>query len=180
MSITYARATTDDELHQILGLQEKNLKANVSSEEIAKEGYVTLQHDFDVLKRMNDACAHVIAKDGDKLVGFALSMVKEFRQDVVLLQPMFEKIDVLVPNANYIVMGQICIDKAYRGQGVFRALYNFMRSELNSAFDLLITEVSENNVRSLNAHIAVGFESITYENHPEMKGEWVLLAWKWK
>ena len=180
MSITYTRATTDDELYQILGLQKENLKANVSSDEIEKEGYVTLQHNFDVLKRMNDSCAHVIAKDGDKLVGFALSMIKEFREDVALLQPMFEKIDLLAPNANYIVMGQICIDKAYRGQGIFRALYNFMRSELSMTFDLLITEVSEKNIRSLNAHKAVGFESMSYENHPEMMGECVLLAWKWK
>jgi ribosomal protein S18 acetylase RimI-like enzyme len=180
MSVSYSLSKTTDELRGILDLQQRNLKSKLSSDEIAKEGFVTLQHDMHILKSMNDACPHHIAKDGERIVGYALSMQKEFREDIELLRPMFQKIDVLAPNVNYITMGQICIDKEYRGQGIFRGLYQFMQSQLNTKFDVLITEVSKHNLRSLNAHKAVGFENLSYENHPEMLDEWVIVAWNWK
>jgi hypothetical protein len=56
------------------------------------------------------------------------------------------------------VMGQVCIDKGYRKQGVFRALYTFMKENISKEYNAIITEVDVKNVRSSNAHKSVGFE----------------------
>ncbi|WP_299884567.1 GNAT family N-acetyltransferase [uncultured Lacinutrix sp.] len=163
-SITYHRVKTTEELKAILKLQEENLRHSISEEQKVKEGFVTLEHDFDILKKMNESCAHCIAKNNDKVVGYALSMLQYFKRDIPLLIPMFNEIDKVIKeqsrSSNYIVMGQVCVDKSVRGKGVFRGLYNYMAEELKSNFDAIITEVDTKNKRSLNAHKAVGFETL--------------------
>lgn len=164
LKITYHRASTDEELHEILALQKENLPQGLSSLEKQKEGFVTLHHSFKILKQMNDACAHCIAKFNGKVIGYALSMLKDFKEDVPILVPMFNEIDNAIKEqnlaVNYIVMGQICISKNHRGQGVFRGLYNYMAAQLKNDFDAIITEIDAKNIRSSNAHKAIGFKSI--------------------
>ena len=160
--ITYHRARTDEELKEILALQQVNLSINVSDEEKLKEGFVTLKHDFNILKKMNEVCAHCVAKENGKIIGFALSMLQDFKEDIPLLVPMFNEIDEALGLENlsskYIAMGQICIDKTQRGKGVFRGLYSYMASEMKGNFDSIITEVDTKNIRSSNAHKSVGFK----------------------
>lgn len=157
--IKYLEASTNDELHQILELQKINLLSNVPENEKQTEGFVTVHHNFDILKAMNDTCAHTIAKYNNKVVGYALSMTKDFREDIEVLKPMFQQIDMITkPNLNYIVMGQICVDKNHRGQGIFRGLYSHMTQEFKNQFGSIITLIDVKNVRSINAHRAVGFK----------------------
>ena len=159
--ITYTKARTKDELEQILQLQQKNLFENLSEDERITQGFVTVKHSFEILKKMNDSCKHTIAVYNDKVVGFALSMTKEFSNDIPILQPMFIEISKSVTDDNYITMGQICIDKEYRGLGIFRGLYKFMKTEIcASRFSSIITEIDIKNKRSLKAHEAIGFQKI--------------------
>ena len=160
--ITYHRVKTNEELEEILELQKQNLGENLGEEEKLKEGFVSLKHSFEVLKKMNDACRHCVAKKEGKVVGFVLSMLQSFRNNVPLLIPMFKEIDNAISETNlslnYIVMGQVCIDKNVRGKGVFRGLYNYMATEMKGQFDTIITEVDTKNIRSSNAHKSVGFK----------------------
>lgn len=159
--ISYTKSSTIEELKQILVLQEKNLHQNLSEEERKAQGFVTVKHSLDILKRMHDVCPHSIAKFNDKIIGFALSMTKGFALDIELLKPMFIEISKSVADDNYITMGQICIDKEYRGLGVFRGLYQFMKTEVcSSRFSSIITEIDVKNTRSIRAHESVGFEKI--------------------
>jgi len=159
--ITYQRATSDKELEQILELQQKNLPSAVSLEEKIKEGFVTVTHSFEVLKKMNDVCAHIIAKSNNSVVGYALCMHPEFANEIEVLRPMFNEIETIVPKIeNYITMGQICIDKAFRKKGIFRKLYEHMQLALKPEFETIITEVDAKNTRSLQAHYAVGFTDL--------------------
>lgn len=178
-NLIYTLTTCDEELEQIIKLQQNNLPSSISKKEKEAEGFVTVQHDISILKKMNSKQPHIIAKDKDKVVGYALSMLKDFKEDVEILKPMFAMIDNhLDPSTSYIVMGQICIDKAYRKQGIFRGLYHAMRNELQKKYDFLITEVASNNIRSLQAHQAVGFTTlITYESD---NIQWHLIYWDWK
>ena len=156
--ISFKTATSQNELEQILALQKANLPMAVSKEEQQAEGFVTVHHDFDILKRMNEACAHTLAKDGEKVVGYALSMHPKFGDEIEVLRPMFKQIrDHLPTDVSYVIMVQICIDKAYRKQGIFRKLYEAMKEHVNPEFEAIITEVDTRNVRSLYAHHAVGF-----------------------
>jgi predicted GNAT family N-acyltransferase len=176
--ILYKRASTLDELEQIRTLQLQNSSQNISSEEKLQEGFVTVQHSIALLEQMNSACAHIIAKDNDAVVGFALVMLSGFRNEIKILIPMFERIDGLVPkDKTYVVMGQICVAKNYRKQGIFRGLYHFYKEELQHQFDYLITEVAAINLRSMSAHEAVGFKIIdTYEEDGIV---WNIMLWDW-
>ena len=176
--ILYKRASTLDELEQIRTLQLQNSSQNISSEEKLQEGFVTVQHSVALLEQMNYACAHMIAKDNDIVVGFALVMLSSFRNEIEVLIPMFERIDELVPkDKTYVVMGQICVDKNYRKQGVFKGLYHFYKEELYNEFDFLITEVAVINLRSMQAHEAVGFKII--DTYHEDGIEWNIILWDW-
>lgn len=177
MEIQYKLAGTNDELAQILALQQANSITTITSEEKQTEGFVTVQHTFDLLKNMNDACRHCIAKDGDRVVGYALSMVQSFGNQIEVLKPMFDEINRLLPGKNYLVMGQICIDKNYRKLGIFKGLYRFMQQQYNNRFDLLITEIDTLNTRSMAAHASIGF--ITLKEYSAGGQDWALVAWEW-
>ncbi|GAA4275310.1 GNAT family N-acetyltransferase [Aquimarina mytili] len=177
--IDYTIATTLKELEQIIQLQKNNLSSSISKNEKQKEGFVTVQHDLEILKKMNDKQPHIIAKHGNAVTGYALCMVKDFKNEIEVLKPMFTKIDTQInPKKSYVVMGQICIDKEYRKQGIFRGLYYKMRDELKLKYDLLITEVAANNNRSLQAHYAVGFKDLLV--YDADKVTWHIVKWDWK
>ncbi|MDO1502351.1 GNAT family N-acetyltransferase [Winogradskyella maritima] len=181
--ITYHRAYTDEELHQILEIQKQNLKVVLSETDKQSEGFVSVDHTFDALKRMNDACPHMIAKSGGQVVGYALCMLNEFRDDVPELIEMFNYMDGILEEKgldeiNYLIMGQICIDKHFRKRGIFRGLYAFLTTELQSEFDALVTEVNVKNRRSSEAHKAVGFELL--DVHTEGGEDWELIILKLK
>jgi GNAT superfamily N-acetyltransferase len=177
-TVLYKRASTLDELEQIRTLQLQNSSQNITSEEKLHEGFVTVQHTVALLEQMNTACAHIIAKDGEKVVGFALVMLSSFRNEIEVLIPMFERIDSLIPaGKSYVIMGQVCVDKNYRKQGIFRGLYDFYRTQLQQEFDFLITEVAAINLRSMSAHEAIGFKVI--DSYEEDGIIWNIMLWDW-
>jgi L-amino acid N-acyltransferase YncA len=75
-------------------------------------------------------------------------------------------------------MGQICVDKAYRGKGVFELLYQKHREIFEKSYDFIVTEISTRNTRSLRAHEKVGFKTIhTYRDSMD---EWNVVVWDWR
>ena len=159
-----------------MNLQKANILSSISKKEKLEEGFVTVHHTFEILKTMNDKCPHIIAKSNGKVVGYTLCMLKDFKKEIDILKPMFRQIDdYLKENKSYIVMGQVCINKSYRKQGVFRGLYNFMKEAVKSNYNLIITEVDKNNMRSMNAHIAIGFKVLySYRSNNQ---DWEILSW---
>ncbi|MBT8189500.1 MAG: GNAT family N-acetyltransferase [Saprospiraceae bacterium] len=182
MDIIYDIARSDDHLKDILALQQINLPHNISESEKESQGFVTVEHDFQLLKKMNNPWHHIIALDNEKLIGYALVMLAELREDIDILIPMFNEIDQAVKahgNAfRYFVMGQVCISKPYRGKGVFKGLYQHMRKCMQDHFDCVITEVDPLNKRSLRAHYKTGFRKLkSYMD--SNKRPWELIIWDW-
>lgn len=159
--ITFSKATSEKDLNEVLELQKRNLPENLSQKEKKEEGFVTVKHSLDILGKMNNACPHTIAKYNNKIIGYALSMTKDFGNQIEVLKPMFQEVSKVISDKKYIVMGQICIDKNHRKKGVFRGLYNYMKNEVcTTNFDLIITEIDILNERSINAHKAIGFKKL--------------------
>ncbi len=75
------------------------------------------------------------------------------------------------------MVGQICVGKPWRGQGVFDLLYRAHRDQLRGRYDFVITEVATRNARSMRAHERVGFETI--ERYRDATDEWALMRWDW-
>ena len=181
--VRYTTATTQEELQQILDLQESNLSITVTQEEAQEQGFVTVHHNMEILSAMNQKYQHVIAKDGDQVVGYALVMLQEFSDEISVLSPMFTKINTLffknqaLTDLSYFVMGQVCVAKGYRGQGVFNGLYQQMKKEMGSLFDCIVTEIATRNTRSMRAHEKIGFEVV--DIFSTEKEEWAIVAWDW-
>jgi hypothetical protein len=184
MTITTVQSEAD--VQGILALQQANLRKNVPLDVQLDQGFVTVEHDPAVLTRMNQAAPSVIAKDGDTVVGYALTMLPEFGTDVPELLPLFALIDSLtykdrpLSEYPYYVMGQVCVADGYRGQRLFDRMYQHHRDVYSDRFQVLITDISANNTRSLKAHARVGFEAI-HNFHDSTLGEtWVVVLWDWK
>ncbi|RKH58238.1 GNAT family N-acetyltransferase [Corallococcus aberystwythensis] len=171
------------ELEQVLALQRRNLKQTLSEDERRTQGFVTVAHDLATLERMHAVAPSIIALHGSELVAYALVMPRECRELVPVLEPMFALIEQLedrgrpLRDQRFYVMGQICIDKAHRGQGLFDALYQQHREQLRGRFDCVVTEVSVHNRRSMHAHERVGFRTLhTYEDATDT---WAVVCWDW-
>jgi hypothetical protein len=150
-------------------LQKQNLPQNLSKKIIREEGFLTVEHDFNLLWKMNAAFPHTLATENGKVIGHTLSMHPQFGNEIELFRSMFKKTKTLVPsNSKYLVMGQICVAKTQRGLGIFRRLYKNMQRFTNDSFDIIITEVDIKNTRSMNAHKSVGFEE--YDGLKQMNG----------
>lgn len=182
--VQFTTAKGAKDLQQILDLQWINLPKNISNIEAKDQGFVTVHHDFKILAAMNEKYPHVIAKANNQVVGYALVMLQEFGQQIPILTPMFDKINELVFKEDhlvqtpYFVMGQVCVSKDFRGQGVFSGLYQQMKKEMSPHFKYIITEIATRNTRSMRAHAKVGFETIhTYQAPTE---EWAIVAWDWR
>ncbi len=177
-SITYKRAATVDEFEQILMLQNNNFPTSVAEEEKLFEGFVTVKHTLEVLKKMNQRCPHILAVCDDEVVGYALCMHPSFKNEIEILKPMFVQIEKSIdPDLKFVAMGQICIHKNFRKQGLFKGLYNMMELELRAQYDAVITEVDSENSRSMNAHSGAGFKCIS--KYKADGHDWNLLIKHW-
>jgi hypothetical protein len=88
MELKYTKAK-DANLQGILSLQQANLKQHLSLEEVASHGFVTVVHDMDLMKRLNDREQHIIARDGERVVGYTLAMTRDAREDIPVLVSLF-------------------------------------------------------------------------------------------
>jgi ribosomal protein S18 acetylase RimI-like enzyme len=182
--IQFKLSETIQELEGILSLQRANLSQNISGTEKAEQGFVTVHHSIEQLTEMNRIAPHLIAKDGDKIVGYILAMTKASKDWIPVLQPMFAQFDGLnfggkpLPSLNYLVIGQICVAKDYRGQGIFDRMYAAYREVFSKRFDLAITEIAVSNIRSVKAHQRVGFQVI--HKFSDATDHWAIVALDWK
>ncbi|MGC3944946.1 MAG: GNAT family N-acetyltransferase [Chryseolinea sp.] len=164
--IEYTSATTSQHLQGILELQQRNLPANLDEAELRSQGFVTVQHTMDDLEKMNSIERHVIAVDNERVVAYLLAMTRASRHDIPVLVPMFDVIDSIdhkgrsLAEANYIVVGQACVDKHYRGNGVFDNIYSYYAQCFKPRYGYVITEIDATNTRSLRAHSRVGFDTV--------------------
>lgn len=182
--IRFKTVSTEAELTQILALQAANSKSALSPAEQAAEGFVTVQHTLELLQLLHQEEPSVIAVDGTTVVGYALVMPVACRNLIPVLEPMFAVLDTIRYNETdlkklrYYVMGQICIDRAYRGKGIFRGLYEQHRQALSNQYALVVTEIATRNTRSMQAHAAVGFQTI--HEYQDATDHWAVVAWDWR
>ena len=181
--IEFTIVSTVGEVNEILELQAENHPSALTPETMSREGFVTVRHDATVLERMNEVAPAIIAKAGDRVIGYALVMPRTFAADVPILRPLFEKLDTLSwrgvslgANRRWFVMGQICIAEGCRGLGIFDGMYRTMAERYRDRFDFIVTEVAARNTRSLRAHARVGFETLHVYADATTGEEWHVIA----
>nr|ADU90704.1 putative acetyltransferase [Collimonas sp. MPS11E8] len=181
--MTFELSDKADELEQIVELQRVNRLDVVAADLRDTEGFVTMEYTVPELQLMRGRYRHAVAKADDAVAGYALVMLKECRGVFPFLEDMFRAAEATLSKGrplranSYFFMGQICVGQAFRGLGVFRKLYETLRSQMRADFDFVVTEVSVHNVRSMRAHLRVGFRDITDAGADA--SEWRVLAWDW-
>jgi L-amino acid N-acyltransferase YncA len=182
--ITATTVKSIEELEQILSLQKKNLKQNITLQEKDSQGFVTMEFTMPMLQELHALAPDVVIKDDDKVVAYAIVLLQEGRKAYPTLEPMFVSFEKLnwkgkpLHDYKFYAMGQICIDKAYRGRGLFDMLYQKHKEIYKDQFDFIITEISTSNYRSLRAHKRVGFQTIN--TFRDVMDEWDVVIWDWK
>ncbi|MEM7306085.1 MAG: GNAT family N-acetyltransferase [Planctomycetota bacterium] len=178
-------ASSDDDLRDILALQTANLERELSPDDARSQGFVTLRHDLDALRDMNRAEPHVVARSAGRVVGYALVMLPRFWERVPELAHMRALLAERthrgrpIEELRYFIMGQVCVDRAFRGRGVFAALYAHMHALYAGRYDAVVTEAATRNTRSVHAHAKVGFELL--HRYATPAGEsWDLILWDWR
>lgn len=180
--IEYTSATSSQHLQGILELQQRNLAANLDDAELRSQGFVTVRHTEEDLRKMNSIERHVIAVHNNRVIAYLLAMTPASRHDIPVLVPMFNMIDSIayhdqpVANAKYIVVGQACVDKSHRGTGVFDKIYNYYARSFRSRYDYIVTEIDARNTRSLKAHNRVGFRTVKEYVAPDGV-TWHIVLW---
>lgn len=183
--ITYTATSNKADLAGVLALQTANLKKNLSREEIEANGFVTVEHHWKTLASMAEIEPQIVAKHNEKVVGYVLAMTKASRFDIPVILPMFaefEKItyrDRIVAGYDYMVVGQACVHKDYRGTGIIEGCYRRYRETFAERYDFAITEIAASNLRSVKAHKKVGFEEIHVYKDADYN-EWVVVVWDWR
>src|SRR5436305_1769286 len=158
--------TNNEELQEIIQLSYQNLRAKISEEEKKSQGFVSWNYSFELLHKLNVQHPHVIVKDNDKVIGYALVALREARSFHPALEQMITDLEPLVYEGKklsaykYYIMGQVCVDKAYRGKGIIEMLYQKHKALFEKDFDFVVTEISILNSRSIRAHEKIGFRTI--------------------
>ena len=183
--ITHTAASTDKDLSEILDLQQRNLRGNLTIDDISREGFVTVQHSFSDLKKLNEQEQHQVIKEDGKVVGYILAMTEKSKNDIPVLIPMFELFQQVayrgkpISPYQYMVVGQVCVAVNFRGKGLFDEAYAAYRERFSDKYEFAVTEIATANARSLKAHQRIGFLEV-HRYTDEQQTEWSIVLWDWR
>ena len=180
MTISYRRASGQD-FDNIVNLQNLNLEANLDSEQ-KQNGFLSGQ--FSAAQfRLIDADGGVVVAvaavghDGNASgnasggsdevraylcassvafnMSFALprAMIESFPQAIYQGRPLSEQ--------NVLIAGPVCVDSAYRGQGVVGELYRALFTIVPRLYEAAVVFVSLDNPRSISAHAKLGMNQVS-------------------
>jgi len=183
--ITIKASSTDTELQGILKLQQQNLSSSLSAVEKENQGFVTVVHTLDDLQKMHTYEPNLIAEADGKVIAYILAMTANSKDNLPILLPMFESFNHIeylgkpIAAYNYLVVGQVCVAKNYRGAGLFDKCYLAYKKYFELKYDFAITEVASINLRSMAAHLRIGFKEIYKTKDPNGLA-WSVVLWDWK
>ena len=182
--IEIIRVSNDAELEGIRLLQKENLRKLIGETEAGKEGFLTAEYSMETLQQMHQFQPSIIAKYGDKIAGYVIVTTKDSYGQHPLLDSLFDSIDALnykddsLKNIKYILVGQLCVGKAYRGIGLVQKMYTYYQECLSKEYQYLITDVAQENPRSIKAHLKTGFNIIHTIEYGGIG--WDIVLWDWR
>jgi hypothetical protein len=157
MAIIFTRATSQH-IEGFLRLQQLNLISNID-EHLHSGGFVTTPFTTQQLHTLMSDEHLFIALDGETVIGYMVCASWQFLQQYPIFAHMITLIPELkweehhVTTHNSYQYGPICIDAAYRGQGILEQFFCYARQEMYHHYDYALTFINKRNTRSAKAHI---------------------------
>lgn len=186
LNIQINKATSQQEIQGILDLQQANLRKNLTQDEMDNYGFVTLEYDLDLLNEMPAGNHHIIAKEGDRVVGYCLLFDRSknhLMTEGTGIFPVFNATvykGVLLGESNYVSIGQVCVARAYTGQGILGRMYSFFKESYKHLYDFAMTDIASHNIRSIKGHQKAGFELLKRFDEPDAGEPWDIVIWDWR
>jgi hypothetical protein len=141
----------------ILQLQSKYLVSNLTDDE-KKEGFVTTPFTTEQIEKIIGEDGLFIAKGGDKIIAYVYAGSWTYFSQWPIFPFMTSRFDnlsfsnVKITTTNSFQYGPICIDMAYRGTGLLKNIFEYMRVNLQDRYPLSVTFINKINGRSFKAH----------------------------
>jgi len=146
------------DLEEVMNLH-KRYHINTISEEDKPDGFVTASFTPEQLYSLvKDECGITIAKDNNKIIGYAMAASWHFWSEWPLLKYMIGKLNENIYNGislgvdNSYQYGPVSVDRQYRGKGVFQKLFYASLESMASRYPIMITFINQINHRSYAAH----------------------------
>ncbi len=152
------RRANEGDLTQIKQLQESNHSSCVSDSDKVKEGFVSVRYDIPMLRRISQDIGILVAESAGEIIGYEMPLGLEYAEEIPLLNPFVERFLQLVYDGKklseyrIVIEGQICVDREHKGQGIAEELHKSFLDMLKGRYDLIVTEISDLNPRSLHVH----------------------------
>lgn len=163
----YKRSNLGD-FEQVVALQNKNLVTVLTPSEKV-DGFLSEGLSIEQFKSMDKDICVFICKDEQGVCGYICVGSVEYNKNIPLVAAMLDCFPDIsyrgkqLSTYNIAISGPVCIDRNYRGQGLFFNLYEklseFLLNE-RPELDLYVVLVSTQNERSINAHKKVGMEIV--------------------
>lgn len=156
--VKFMRATPRD-FPAILKLQSANYIGNLSVEERA-EGFLSAEFTYEQIAEMAGDIGIVVASDSQSALGYLCGFRCGFNHQSPVIAKMLDTFDSVQydgkPLSSYkvFIYGPVCIDRAQRGRGLLRGLYDALKKEVAGQFDVGVAFVARSNSHSLRAHVA--------------------------
>ena len=162
--MTITQATVQD-IPAVLTLLKANHADNVADK---SNGFVTTNITEEQMAALIlNENGVTIAKDGDKIVAFALAAswkfwsVWPFFVNMIKELPKFSFEGESLSTENTYQYGPVCVDSAYRGSGVFEQVFAASLASMQDRYPLMATFINMVNPRSYAAHTRkVGMEEV--------------------
>ncbi len=143
----------------ILQLNSANFIANLA-EEHRKDGFLSAVFTPEQTAAMAEDLGTTVAIVDGVLAGFLCAFRNDFDHGSPVVAKMIESYDrmrfegKLLSNYNTYAYGPVCIDRAYRRQGLLRGLFEAQKKELASKFEVGVALIARDNPHSMQAHVA--------------------------
>ena len=145
------------DIEGVLELQKLYLVSNLTEEE-KKSGFVTTPFSVEQLTYVIKNEGLFISKDNTKIIAYIFAESWDFFSQypifeyMISLFPKLEFLDFEINSTTSFQYGPICIDKKYRGKGLIKTLFEFMRIHIVKRYPLSLTFINKTNVPSYKAH----------------------------
>lgn len=146
------------DIDKILALHSKYQIATIKEED-KKDGFVTTAFSKEELQDIIEKEQGIfIAIEDDKVVGYVMAASWQYWSAWPIFAYMIQYLGELeylgekLSTENSYQYGPVCIDKDFRGSGLFEKLFHFALKQMAKRYKILVTFINKINHRSYAAH----------------------------
>lgn len=157
-NVIYRRALPPD-YPAIIRLNSANFVANLAEAE-RHDGFLSALFTLEQTAAMAEDLGTTVAIVDGVLAGFLCAFRNDFEHGSPVVAKMIESYDrvrfegQLLSSYDTYAYGPVCIDRAYRRQGLLRGLYEAQIRELAGQFEVGVALIARSNPHSMQAHVA--------------------------